>query len=176
MKYLLRLLILIGVVIGVFGLIGSLLPRRYHFDVAVEIDTPPAAVFEELSKLSHWQDWSPWNPERIEGLTVETSGPQQGKGAVMTWQEPRGRGKLWIIRTEHEKQIDYEMVFDQFPKMSSQIVLTGQGSKTRVRWSSEGQLPAGPFYGYFAPFFSTQMGHEYQQSLERLKEKLESGR
>ena len=69
------------------------------------------------------------------------------------------------------------MTFAGFPEMASQFELRPgreDPNRTEVVWSSQGRLPGGPFYGYFAPFFATQMRNEYDKSLARLKEQVES--
>jgi hypothetical protein len=70
--------------------------------------------------------------------------------------------------------IEYEMEFANFPKMTSQIELAPTNNQVRVSWASQGKLPGGPFYGYFAAFFSSQMRSEYERSLDNLKLVIES--
>ncbi len=174
MKYWFRLFLLIGSVIAVFALIGSLLPRSYDFKTQVDITAPADAVFAELNTLPNWKDWSQWNPNEIPGLEVKYSGPDSGVGATQRWTDVRGEGKLWFTESVTNEKIEYEMLFAKFPLMLSQIELVSGGANTTVTWSSSGRLPGGPFYGFFAPFFSTHMQHEYERSLEKLKLKIES--
>lgn len=173
-KYYFRLLLLLATIFGIFALIGSLLPRGYSISSEILIDAPPQAVFAEINDLENWQSWSPWSPERIEGLTVRCIGTS-GVGNAMTWNDARGEGKLWIITSEPACKIEYLMRFSNFPEMTSDITLTPTDNATKVQWSSQGRLPSGPFYGYLAPFFGYHMRHEYDESLIRLKDKLEEG-
>ncbi len=174
MKYWFRLLMLVGAVLGVVALIGSLLPRDYDFATQVRINSEPAAVFGELNRIASWREWSQWNPAEIDGLTVSYSGPASGVGATQSWSDVRGDGKLWFTSIVENKRIDYAMLFGGFPKMSSSLQLTEEKAGTIVVWSSKGRLPGGPFYGFLAPFFSTHMKSEYDKSLLKLKQKLES--
>jgi len=102
-------------------------------------------------------------------LSIEYSGADSGVGAVQTWTDPRGDGKLWITRSEPFQGIDYQVIFGNFPEMDSRIELSAQGPSTQVTWSSKGSLPGGPFYGFFGTFFSTHMKDQYNRSLEKLK-------
>ena len=172
-KYYLRLLMLVGSVIAFIALIGSLLPRGYEFSTEVDIEAPVETVFEQFNQISNWRNWSQWNPAEIPELTVEYSGPESGVDATQVWTDVRGSGKLWITTSDPPDQLTYEMLFANFPKMSSLIVLTKNGDTTHVRWTSRGRLPGGPFYGFFAPFFSTHMETEYENSLNRMKKLLE---
>jgi hypothetical protein len=173
MKYWFRLFLLLGSIIAIIALIGSLLPRSYDFKSQVDITAPANVVFEELNKLPNWKDWSQWNPKEIPGLEVNYTGPESGVGATQKWTDIRGEGKLWITKSVANETIEYEMLFANFPLMLSQLELVSDELKTTVTWSSSGRLPGGPFYGFFAPFFSTHMQNEYEKSLEKLKAKIE---
>lgn len=173
-KYYFRLLLLVTAIIAFFALIGSLLPRSYSFETSIEIAADPQVVFTEVNSLRRWPSWSrQFNPELIEGLQISYNGEEQGIGAAQSWQDVRGDGKLWIIDSEPGKLIAYQMKFDRFPAMSSEIRLAPTTTGTRVLWKSSGKLPGGPFYGYFGWLFGIQMKNEYQKSLEGLKALLE---
>jgi len=187
-KYWIRLLLLVGCVIGFIALIGSLLPRNYEFRSEIEIDAPASVVFAELNQLSTWQTWSHWNRSDLPGFSVEYSGPDAGVGATQVWTEPRGSGKLWFTVSEADApqpRIEYESLFANFPTMAGVITLTPlesgsdqadetpSKSKTKIEWVNSGRLPAGPTYGFLAPFFSGHIQYVYDNSLNRLKEKLE---
>ena len=170
---------LIAVIAGIIAVIGSLLPRSYDFESVAVIDAAPAFVFEKVNTMKDWQEWSQWSPRQVEGLRVEHSGTAEGVGAAQKWTDPRGDGKLWIVESIPNQKVAYRLEFGSFPEMASSIDLTpmadeaGEGQKTKVVWSSEGNLPGGPFYGFFSPFFATGMKHEYDASLGRLKQLVE---
>ena len=175
LKYFVRLLLLIGAVVAIIALIGAMLPRSYDFESQVNIVAQPSAVFQKIESLRNWQDWSmQFNPAAIEGLEIQYSGADSGVGAVQTWTDPRGNGKLWITESQPFQHVDYTVIFGNFPEMESRIELTPQGATTQVTWRSKGSLPGGPFYGFFGAFFSTQLKHEYNRSLEKLKAVVES--
>ena len=174
-KYYFRLALLVAGIIGFFALVGSLLPRSYSFTSEIEINAEAASLFPRINSLQNWQEWSrQWNPAEIEGLEIQYNGNPDGVGAAQSWTDVRGSGKLWITQSVPDQSIEYEMTFANFPKMTSQIELVPNDSTTRIRWSSQGKLPGGPFYGYFGPFFSAQMKAEYEMSLEKLKSVAES--
>ncbi len=174
-KYYFRLILLLGSVIGFFAIVGSLLPRSYSFESEIEINAKSSEIFSQINSLRNWKNWSrQWNPAEIENLEIHYNGQTEGVGAAQSWTDIRGSGKLWITESAPERLIIYEMTFDNFPKMISQIELVPVKSATKVRWTSEGRLPGGPFYGYFGSFFSSQMKSEYDKSLEKLKRVVES--
>ena len=174
-KYWLRLFLLIGSVIGIFALIGSLLPRSFDFSTSIVIHAPREQVFPLLDRLESWPQWSrQWNTKEIEELEITYNDVEQGVGAAQSWKDRRGEGKLWITESTKNESIAFDMDFANFPRMTSRMELTEladeDGPKTKVQWSSKGKLPGGPLYGVMAPFFSDQMMHEYDKSLQRLKE------
>jgi len=175
-KYYLRLLLLFGAVVGFFAIVGSLLPRSYSFVSEIRIAGSQQEIFQKINSPREWQAWSKqWNPNEIEGLVISYNGEIEGVGAAQRWSDVRGTGKLWITQSKPCESIEYEMEFANFPKMTSQIELEPIDREIRVSWSSQGKLPGGPFYGYFAAFFSSQMRSEYEKSLENLKRLIESG-
>lgn len=178
LKYYFRFFLLVGCVIGFFALIGSLLPRSYDFTCEIEIAAPAERIFGEINQLQNWQTWTTWNPAEVEGLSVACTG-EPGVGCAMTWTDPRGSGKLWIVRSERPQRIDYLTRFGNFPEMESSILLIPEmanenGEVTRVKWNSRGRLPGGPFYGFWASQFSGHMQQQYQRWLEKLKAKMEA--
>jgi len=177
-KLFLRVLCLFAVVIGLFLLAGSLLPRDYDVQASVVIDAEPARVFPWVNTLRNWETWSPVSEERIASLKANYSGPRAGEGAIQTWIEARGDGKMWITRSVPDQRIEYRWRFGNFPDLTGEIVLQpvteNEQTKCRVLWLSAGHLPSGPFYGYSGLFFEGALEKEYQKSLERLKSSVES--
>lgn len=168
MKYLFRLLLLIGLFFGLIALIGSLLPRSYSFTAAINFDAPVDRVFEKFNRLPEWKNWSNWSSE-IDGLKVDYVG-ESGPGSAMTWKEARGEGKLWITNVKAPQWIEYKMTFGNFPESTGRVDLIPESDGlVLVEWKINGKLPPGPFYGFWASHFSEHMQHVYQLSLEKLK-------
>jgi hypothetical protein len=169
MKYLIRLLLLVGLCFAVIALIGSMLPRNYSFTAAMDFDTPIEQVFEKFNRLPEWKNWSNWSPQRVDGLKVDYVG-ESGAGSAMTWNEARGEGKLWITGAKAPEWIEYKMTFANFPESKGRIELVTQiDGLTFVEWKMQGELPPGPFYGFWASHFASHMQYEFQHSLEQLK-------
>lgn len=169
MKYWFRLFMLIGCVLSVFAAIGWALPHGYQFTASIEIDAPPAEVYQRIDTTPEWQAWSQWNPDTIENLTVEYG----VDGKSQNWTDVRGSGKLWFVDQKLNEQIDYRMRFANFPEMDATIRLDKNGSSTKVVWTSAGQLPPSPLYGFFRHIFEGQMKMQYEQSLTKLKQVIE---
>lgn len=148
-----------------FAVIGSLLPHGYSFSATQQIAATPNEVYAQIDSLPDWKSWSQWDPDSIEDLTV-TYGAD---GKSQRWTDVRGDGKLWFTEQKPDERIDYRLRFANFPEMEASIVLQPNEGGTLVTWSSEGVLPAGPFYGYFRHVFVSGMTRQYSHSLEKLK-------
>lgn len=161
--------------IAVVLAIGFFLPRGYLVEQSIEVAAPPETIYPLLNRLPNWQLWSvSWNPNKIDGLDVRHAEPFEGVGAKRTWREPRGEGELWITAAEPNQTIKYDSVFQRFPVMASEFRLQALPAvenqpRTRITWRSQGQLPSGPFYGWFAFVFQNALGQQYQRDLEQLK-------
>ena len=165
MKYWIRLLALVGGVILIFAIIGSLLPHGYSLSATQQINAKPEAVYAQIDSLPDWKAWSQWNPDSIKELTVDYG----ADGKSQRWTDVRGDGKLWFTDQTADERIDYRMRFANFPEMTASIVLEPNGEGTLVTWNSEGVLPSGPFYGFFRHIFVSGMTQQYEQSLGKLK-------
>ncbi len=164
-----RVLTVLFSLAAVLVTIGFFLPRDYRIESQVTINAPPETVFPMINSLPNWQAWSTWNEEKVESLKIEYGEKKSGEGAVQTWTDARGSGKLWITHSDFPSVITYQMTFGDFPEQSSRMELTPVPQGTELRWSSEGRLPSGPFYGYGALLFPRQMKHQYDLSLKQLK-------
>lgn len=157
-----------AVLVLLFLLIGMLLPHGYQTSAEVVIDAPPGKVFSYLNRLDRWPEWSQWATSKDSMFTVEYGPQVEGVGAVQTWKEPRGTGKLWVTGSDPDRSLEYVVEFGDFPRMTSRFELEPVESGTRLRWSSEGRLPSGPFYGWLRMAFVNGMKSQYQQALNKL--------
>lgn len=157
-----------AVLVLLFLLVGMLLPHSYQTAAEVVIDAPPEKVFPYLNRLDRWPEWSQWATNKDSMFAVEYGPQVEGVGAVQTWKEPRGSGKLWITGSEPDRSLEYVVEFGDFPRMTSRFELQKVDSGTRLKWSSEGRLPSGPFYGWLRIAFVNGMMSQYQQALIKL--------
>ena len=164
--YFARLLLLVAVIVGIVLLIGTCLPRSFNVRQSIVIDAPPQLVYAQLADLSQWLKWSPWSQFPAE---VESTSDRQGETrTALVWQDPRGDGRLWLTALEPDRSVDYRMDFGGFRDLAGRISLSPR-QPTRVTWTIDGALPAGPFYGYFRLFFHREMERQMALSLARLQ-------
>jgi hypothetical protein len=175
-RFFLRLIAAVLMLIGLVLVVGTFLPRDYELQTEMDFAASPEEIFPYLNNLKAWQEWTSYNSEINPQLEL-TMGPiDEGVDASQSWVETRGSGKLWITQSIPNQQVDYTVEFANFPTMNSSLELLPVSSGTLVTWKSHGRLPRGPFYGWFGRYFSGILEADYRNSLERLKRIIERGK
>jgi hypothetical protein len=199
-----RLAAVVLLLAGILLVIGFFLPRQYAIESRIQIAAPLHDVFAQCNDLNRWTEWSPWSPHRIPDLRIEVQPPGAGAGAVQTWTESRGMGKLWITHSEPNGRLRFIVEFAGFPPMECEMLFERAGEnstadaaplndaesaphtapmtgapaaaavQTLVVWRAEGQLPARPWSGWLVNLFQQGMQREFDQALARLKNSFES--
>ncbi len=162
-----RLVLLFAALVGIVLLVGSLLPRSFHVEQSITISANTKTVFDQISDLHRWLKWSPWSVS-IPKLGAEVK-PLADGSVSLRWHDPRGEGELWLTEIEPAHSVRFRMSMGRFKGVQGEISLT-EDNPTRVRWTFDGSLPAGPFYGYFQVFFRGGMQQQMLASLNRLKQ------
>ena len=161
---------------------GLFLPKAAHVERTIEIARPAATVFTLVNGFSKFSLWSPWS-ERDPDVAYSFSGPAAGPGAQMSWKgDPRlvGTGTQRITESIPWSMVRMQIDFDQLGKASSYFQIDESGHGSHLTWGFDVNLVEGRgfFTGllnrYFALFFDTWMGADYEQGLSRLKSLAES--
>ncbi len=163
--------------VTVLLLVGLFLPRSYRVERRVEIQAPPARVYESLVSLRRWPEWTVWNVERDPTVQFTFDSPDSGVGAVYRWEgKILGRGHLKLTRAEAGKGVGYELEVNQ-GEMRAQgtLGLEPLAEGVRVIWSTEGDLGKNPVNRYVGLFMDRILGVELEGSLANLKRQAEAG-
>ena len=169
MIYWLRLFGLIFIFVCIVAGVGYVLPRSYDFEVGTTIKADPQTVFENIDKFPDWHDWSYLSSKNPNISFLEFG----DDGQSLKWTDDRGKGVMRITETDPGKMIKITSDYGAFPEMTSELTVSADAGFTVVTWGSSGELPDGPFYGYFSPFFPNGMRSLYAESLRKLKVKCE---
>lgn len=165
--------VLLALVIGSFFLEDRLLVER-----SITINKPPATVFRLLNSFTHYPEWSPWHDQSMQ---YQHSGPEQGLGAVLSWQSlSRGDGILEITESVPVKKITTRMEFIDRGTVYSRFLLQPSSAGTDLRWQYEVDLSEieNPFYRYAGRYMALLMGkwiaEDYDRGLEEIRRLVES--
>lgn len=144
---------------------GFLLSGTWSAEARLEMEVPPAAVFELIDSPRRWEEWSPW-PQ----VTSSYHGPSRGEGAVRRWEGPQvGRGSFTITASEPPRLLRYRVEVDGDLTTDGTFRLEPTGTGTRVTWSEEGDFGWNPLMGWAALFMERAQGAQLEGGLGRLE-------
>ena len=130
-------LIVLGSIIGLFVLVGLILPTSYSLSAQTTIKAPRARVHALLEDLEQWEHWEPW---REKDPTIQiTRGQTTGAGAHQSWTDKSGGGELTYTRSDPDYGIDYDLLFAK--KYACKASITHEQATdgtARVTWSMSG--------------------------------------
>lgn len=158
-------------------LLGSFfLPRQWRVERSAVIAAKPEAVWEFIASFKRWPEWTAWSTEADPDVKFTYEGPAEGVGAISKWNGPRiGGGRLAVKRSEPATGLWYEFTFDgERSRTQGQLALSAEAAGTRVTWTSEGDLGPNPLARYSTRMIDKTVGGAVEQSLAKLKTKVES--
>jgi len=163
----------VAVLLLVLG-IGYLLPGAWQVERTVVIRAPAAAIFPHLNSLKQWREWTVW-PRQQPAMPIEYSGPDTGAGATSRWQARDGRAVMKIMRSERDSLVAYTVLFNAgASRTDGTLALVTEADGTRVVWRATGHTGRGPVSGYLALLIGRRHSNEFDDSLELLKQKIET--
>jgi len=107
MTRIIEFLIALGIVAGLFVLIGVCLPGERHITESIETNRKMTIVYDTVSSLRRFKDWNPL-ALRDKSVELKFSGPVAGKGARMEFaskDSTLGQGSWEITDAEKNKRV-----------------------------------------------------------------------
>ncbi|WP_325101187.1 SRPBCC family protein [Marinomonas transparens] len=151
--------------------IGFFLPIDYRVEREVTINAP---VDEVSTVMLQGDSLSKWMFVKNGQVDVFDGSLKAGSRVAISYSEKVGQGELTIVDLSGDS-----VRFDVRPKpnvnlVHNQIFLRPSAGKTSVQWVIEGKLEAGLLGPYIAVFANQLAGKNFEISLQRLKELLET--
>ncbi|WMJ68298.1 SRPBCC family protein [Stenotrophomonas sp. 24(2023)] len=107
MTRIIEFLIALGIVAGLFVLIGVCLPGERHISESIETNRKMTIVYDTVNSLRRFKDWNPLLL-RDPAAKLELSGPASGKGATLNYTSADaglGSGSWTITESEENKRV-----------------------------------------------------------------------
>ncbi len=107
MTRIIEFLIALGIVAGLFVIIGVCLPGERHISESIETNRKMTIVYDTVNSLRRFKDWNPL-VLRDKGIELKYSGPDAGKGARLEYSSKDsalGQGSWEITDTEQNKRV-----------------------------------------------------------------------
>ena len=172
-RWLRVVMISVGGLVGIFVLVGLILPSGYRVERSVFIQAGPEEVHRMVGDLDRWGEWEPWRLEDPTIVTtVETS---TGVGAHQHWVGESGNGELTFTTCDPATGIVYDLSFDEGRYLGVGSMLyspTPEG--TEVRWIMEGDNGWNIVGRYFGAMMGSMVGPSFETGLDNLKTAVET--
>ena len=163
---------ILALLAAAFLIVGILLPGTVEVTRTVEIDAPPETVFPLVNDLEAWAEWTPWGE-----VESRLEGPSAGPGARRVWDDPAlGSGSLTLMAARPPFGVDYVVeVEDGAIRFEGTISVEASGEGSVVSWTERVDLGWNPILGWTALTMDESQGLQLLESLDRLKQRAESG-
>lgn len=175
MRWIKPLLIGLGGLFAVLLGISALLPSRVMTSRWVRVAGETTAPIREVRNLEGWKDWN----RLLSGATNVniTPVPDTGRGGSIEWTDPRGgRNRIEVAGQGDKGILTYITLGKGRPFESGFSIEKRHADSTQIVWYIMEELrwyPWEKFYGMMAEDMKAPL---MQESLERLKAKLEGDR
>lgn len=170
LKYiLLPLVILIAIAV----LLCFLGPKNLNTNESIEIEAPPATIYNLVNSLQRSENWSTWFLNDT-SLTTTYNDIYRGVGASSSWVSRTNEnyaGKQRIIDVEKNKRVKSELEFKGWNGSSiSEFTIDPDGSSTHVTWTFEGEDLPFVWRGMSLVMgMKGDMSKNYKESLQNIK-------
>jgi hypothetical protein len=105
MTRIIEFLIALGIVAGLFVIIGVCLPGERHISESIETNRKMTIVYDTVNSLRRFKDWNPL-VLRDKGIELKYDGPDAGVGARMEYtSRDLGSGSWKITDSEQNKRV-----------------------------------------------------------------------
>jgi effector-binding domain-containing protein len=161
------------VVIGIAAILvvaGFLLPRRVHVERSIPIDRPASLIYATVDSFQLFPQWSPWQ-ELDPHMKQSTEGAREGVGAKLIWSgnDKVGAGSQVITANVPDRSVTSDLEFGSRGVSKSTLLLAPEGTATRVTWTLDMDMGAGPIGRYFGLMMDHMIGGDYDTGLLKLK-------
>lgn len=172
MKMLLKILLVIVIIIGVFLLVTVFIKKEYTIQREITINKPKQQVFDYIKYLKNQDQYSKWvmtDP----GMKKDFKGTDGTVGFVYAWDSKNkqaGKGEQEIVNLIEGEKLDIEVRFEKPMKGIAHtpfITKSVTENQTKVTWGMVGKNPF-PM-NIMNPFMDKMLGKDLEVSLTNLK-------
>jgi hypothetical protein len=174
---LIKIVIGVVVVIGVFAVIVAMRPSDFRVERSAVVSAPAPVVFAQVNDLHNWDAWSPF--AKLDPAAKQTfEGPRAGTGAALAWAGNRqaGEGRMTITESRPYELIRFKLDFVKpfAVTNTAEFTFTSWGDQTAVTWSMSGRqnFMAKAFCMFMS--MDKMVGGEFEKGLAQMKSVAES--
>lgn len=171
-----RILKIVLFVIGLLVVTAYLLPRHTEVTRVLQMQAPPAVVFDRINTFQDFNDFSPWYELDPKALYA-WSGPQRGVGARMTWDSKNsnvGKGSQEIVASQPYRRVFTRLDFGTGGRNDATWLIEPLAGGSRVSWTLITDAGMNPVVRWFGLFMDRMVGPDFVKGLAKLKVIVES--
>lgn len=143
--------------------------EKYHFEKSIVINAPADKIYPHLSSTRAFNAWNPWL-KMDPNLKLEYTGIPGTVGDKYCWKSEKqgvGNGCQEITALLPNEKQSTKMSFEGMGDAYSDIILSPEGTVTKVTWTLESELERPKNLMKF--FMNSAINKSYGQGLEALK-------
>lgn len=172
MTRIIEFLIALGIVAGLFVIIGVVLPGQRHVSESIETNRKMTIVYDTVNSLRRFKDWNPLLL-RDPAAELKFSGPASGVGATLDYTSKDVGNGTWKI-TESEENKRVAIAVDDDTKGTDKVTTfllepTGKGGRN-VKITQDYSVNYGfDLFGRYAGLYvSRHIGDDLKLGLSRM--------
>jgi len=177
-----KILKVLGIIIVVLALIigigGIFLPKTYTVSRSTLINAPDSMIYKNIADFNEFYKWNPWAKMEPTAKT-KISGPIAAPAHLYEWVgKETGSGYMKIKTVEPNKMVDIELKFiEPFENLAdTRFEIIAEGSSQKVIWSMSGENNLISKWMCVFVSMDKMIGKDFEDGLQYLKEKSESGK
>jgi hypothetical protein len=170
MSVILFIAIILGALILLLSLVGSLQPRLLIIESSRVIPIAQLQVFDAIQQLRTYPKWDPWST-KAPGLIPSFSYFDDAIGSTYSWQGnlKTGSGKLEIVSMDAPHSLTLAIQFGFQHQATATFRLAPEKEETHVTWIFETDLGANPIRRVALPYLKKYIQSDLNLGLEQLK-------
>jgi hypothetical protein len=136
--------IFIGIAVVIALILGyaAMQPADYVVSREITINAPADKIFPHLNNSMLAEKWGPWT-EVDPGAKMNRSGPDEGVGAVTSWDSTGqlGTGSATIVESVPNERVAIQLEYSKPMNMSqlAEYIVKADGDKSIVTWKVQGK-------------------------------------
>ncbi len=169
MRALKTILIIIGVLFGVWLLASLFGPKTTHVERSTTINATPETVYTYAKYLRNMYEWGVWR-RMDKDAKYDLLGEDGTVGAKQTWDgDTVMQGSMTITALEPNKSIKSDLAFADFMVSQVSLDMAPTAAGTEVTWSLHGDIPFKLRAMMLFMGMGSQVGKDFEMGLADLK-------
>jgi hypothetical protein len=167
------LLSILGYGVGAIAVLAAgtmLLPRNVRVERVATIAAAPADIIAIASSAESYQTFNPYK-KADPSFKYEVFGPASGVGSGFKFDSKDGKGQAVVTKIAADR-VEYALDLGQMGKPNQTILVTPDGSGSRVSWALDADMGNNPIGRVMGLFLDGMIGKNHESGIQLLGEAL----